>query len=168
MNIDGTLCGSQLLMRNCASGARTTWGCGFSISRQLLPEVCKSFTRPSSEGACDPQERAQGRPGARRTRGLVCGCAQEIAHEHTGEAEASGLPCAMALRFTRALPGERLCRRVFTFARAHREEHRITSATDNADQIARGCERVDKNPSFPFRSRLFGKRPFHNQAPAVR
>jgi hypothetical protein len=33
--------------------------------------------------------RAQGRPGARRTRGLVCKCARKGAHEHTGSAGAS-------------------------------------------------------------------------------
>ena len=34
------------------------------------------------------EQRAQGTPGARCTRGLVCKCAQEHAHEHTGSAEA--------------------------------------------------------------------------------
>ena len=33
--------------------------------------------------------RAQGRPGARRTRGLVCNGNRKCAHEHTGSAEAS-------------------------------------------------------------------------------
>src|SRR6266566_1637476 len=32
-------------------------------------------------------ERAQGRPGARCTRGLVCNMCKECAHEHTGSAE---------------------------------------------------------------------------------
>ena len=54
------------------------------------------------------RERAQGRPGARCTRGLVCNVRKENAHEHTGSAGASGLPCAVALRLIRALPGERL------------------------------------------------------------
>src|SRR5258707_10395613 len=31
-------------------------------------------------------------------------CAQEHAHEHTGSAEASGLPCAMVLRLTSRSP----------------------------------------------------------------
>jgi hypothetical protein len=34
-------------------------------------------------------------PGARCTRGLVCKCTKENAHEHTGSAEASDIPCAM-------------------------------------------------------------------------
>jgi len=33
-------------------------------------------------------KRAQGKPGARCTRGLVCKHAQKNAHEHTGSAEA--------------------------------------------------------------------------------
>ena len=33
------------------------------------------------------RKRAQGRPGARCTRGLVCNSARECAHEHTGSAE---------------------------------------------------------------------------------
>jgi hypothetical protein len=34
------------------------------------------------------KQRAQGRPGARCTRGLVCKLHKESAHEHTGSAEA--------------------------------------------------------------------------------
>ena len=53
-------------------------------------------TRPHSRGAIRPglasvsppkMQRAQGRPGARCTRGLVCKHAQKHAHEHTGSAE---------------------------------------------------------------------------------
>src|SRR5438876_11716374 len=45
--------------------------------------------------------RAQGRPGACCTRGLACQCTrQKATHEHTGQREHSGLPCAMALRLT--------------------------------------------------------------------
>jgi hypothetical protein len=43
-----------------------------AFSRQHPPEFCK-FIGPQKERAqCDPQERAQGRPGARCTRGPVC------------------------------------------------------------------------------------------------
>ena len=47
--------------------------------------------RPSfaSIAALDKNKRAQGKPGARCTRGLVCKHAQKNAHEHTGSAEAS-------------------------------------------------------------------------------
>ena len=74
--------------------------------------------RPYSRGiACPkfchqphpPDQRAQGRPGARRTRGLMCGRCNKMLHmsiqvwrNHTG------LPCAMALRLIRDRPGDRL------------------------------------------------------------
>src|SRR5437868_6828410 len=45
----------------------------------LRPRFAKNF--PPSE------ERTQGRPGARCTRGLMCNCTQRSAHEHTGSAE---------------------------------------------------------------------------------
>src|SRR6202008_541378 len=52
------------------------------------------------------KQRAQGRPGAGRTRSLVC---SKKAHElfTTGSTETSGLPCAMVLTLLRALPGVR-------------------------------------------------------------
>jgi hypothetical protein len=59
--------------------AGMTGGYTSTISRQHLSEVCKSF-RPK-------RKRAQGRPGARCTRGLVCKLANKNAHEHTGSAE---------------------------------------------------------------------------------
>ena len=49
------------------------------------------------------EKRAQGKPGARCTRGLVCNVRKKCAHEHTGPAEASrlslrsGLPAYSAL-----------------------------------------------------------------------
>ena len=55
-------------------------GYSFAFSQRDAPEVCwKLF-------ALDGQ-RAQGRPGARCTRGLVCNVHKECAHEHTGPAE---------------------------------------------------------------------------------
>ena len=53
--------------------------------------------RPHSRGTMRPrfastlsllEKRAQGKPGARCTRGLVCNVRKESAHEHTGPAEA--------------------------------------------------------------------------------
>ena len=55
-------------------------GNGFAFSRRVAPEVCWILF------ALDGQ-RAQGRPGARCTRGLVCNVHKECAHEHTGPAE---------------------------------------------------------------------------------
>jgi hypothetical protein len=47
----------------------------------LAPELCKYLRAIRNQ-------RAQGRPGARCTRGLVCKIVQRNAHEHTGSAEA--------------------------------------------------------------------------------
>src|ERR1700681_3987199 len=47
----------------------------------FAPEVLLEISLPSNQ-------RAQGIPGARCTRGLVCKSAQKNAHEHTGSAEA--------------------------------------------------------------------------------
>jgi hypothetical protein len=45
-------------------------------------------TRPSYQAKSRPKERAQGKPGARCTGGLVRKSAKQNAHEHTGSAEA--------------------------------------------------------------------------------
>jgi hypothetical protein len=48
----------------------------------------QAFARGLQFRLLPPPSRAQGRPGARRTRGLMCKCAsKKCAHEHTGEAE---------------------------------------------------------------------------------
>jgi hypothetical protein len=69
----------------------------FTISRLDLPEACYRISLPSSQTA-------QGMPGARCTRGLACKNVQKGAHEHTGSAEASDIPCAMALRLISCSP----------------------------------------------------------------
>src|ERR1700761_9389197 len=54
----------------------------------ILPELFHFVRVLQREGARDPEERAQGRPGARCTRGLVCKKVHALgAHEHTGSAE---------------------------------------------------------------------------------
>ena len=67
------------------------------VSIQIQLSNSKRMRRPHSRGAETPElcvifhppkaQRAQGRPGARCTRGLVCKHAQKNAHEHTGSAE---------------------------------------------------------------------------------
>ena len=52
----------------------------FAFSRHEVPEVLQIALPPGSQ-------RAQGRPGARCTRGLVCKSHKKCAHEHTGPAE---------------------------------------------------------------------------------
>jgi hypothetical protein len=72
----------------------------FAISRPDMPEVCQKFPYPLDQ-------RAQGTPGARCTRGLVCNTAQKNAHEHTGSAEAIRHSLRNGFnRLYRALPGE--------------------------------------------------------------
>ena len=51
-----------------------------AISRRIAPELCQKFPYPRNQ-------RAQGRPGARCTRGLMCKLVLVGAHEHTGSAE---------------------------------------------------------------------------------
>src|SRR5713226_2760347 len=53
-------------------------------------------------------QRAQGKPGARCTRGLACKIVQKSAHEHTGSAEAVRPSLRNGFNgFLRALPGDR-------------------------------------------------------------
>src|SRR3954469_4471809 len=52
-----------------------------AISQRIALEVLSGTSRPPWK------QRAQGRPGARCTRGLVCNVHKECAHEHTGPAE---------------------------------------------------------------------------------
>ena len=73
------------------------------IAAHLLDS--RDALRPRFAGlfALDGQ-RAQGRPGARCTRGLVCNVHKKCAHEHTGQRRASDIPCAMALRLITCSP----------------------------------------------------------------
>ena len=74
----------------------------------LIARVLRRF-HPQREGAGDPQGRAQGRPGARCTRGLACKKRKQDAHEHTGSAEAVRPSLRNGFNgFLRALPGDRL------------------------------------------------------------
>src|SRR5256885_17050747 len=53
-----------------------------------MPVRSRGATRPSCTWSLGPlRERAQGRPGARCTRGLVCNGTKKCAHERTGPAE---------------------------------------------------------------------------------
>ena len=64
---------------------------------------------PSYEKRCPQNERAQGRPGARCTRGLVCNCASRTrtrAYRFSGNTPA--FPAQWLYALLRALPGERL------------------------------------------------------------
>jgi len=60
-----------------------------------------SFERKRS---APDRQRAQGRPGARCTRGLACKKHRECAHEHTGSAEAVRPSLRSGLRLTSSSP----------------------------------------------------------------
>jgi hypothetical protein len=97
------------------------------------------------------ETRAQGRPGAGRTRSLVC---SKKAHElvTTGSTETSGLPCAMVLTLLRALPGVRdlivtvACKSSFaSLAPAQGRQDHTTSSSAMASHVGRCHPR----PSHP-------------------
>jgi hypothetical protein len=117
----------------------------FAFSRRLSPEVCYQISSPSNQ-------RAQGKPGARCTRGLVCKIVQKTAHEHTGSAET--LRPSLRNGFNglyRALPGERLfatvALRVFSqdLTPAPRcQDHTILPSASSA--FVKGAIRVHRSP----------------------
>src|SRR5713226_643209 len=62
------------------SNSRDKPGHTFTLAGEARPELMRV--------SCPPETtRAQGRPGARCTRGLVCKIVRRNAHEHTGSAE---------------------------------------------------------------------------------
>jgi hypothetical protein len=72
----------------------------FTFSRRDAPGVLLE-TLPS-------KDRGRREDRVRAAPAVSCAmCIRNAAHEHTGLAEASGLPCAMALRLIRFRPGDR-------------------------------------------------------------
>ena len=69
----------------------------FAISRPDMPEVCYQISLPSDQ-------RAQGIPGARCTRGLVRKSAQKTHTSIQVQRRQSGIPCAMVLRLIARSP----------------------------------------------------------------
>src|SRR5882672_10306990 len=98
---------------DCFASLAMTAGYGFAISRRSSPEVCILVLLPLSQ-------RAQGRPGARCTRGLACNCAQRTrtrAYRFSGSIPA--FPAQWLYGLLRALPGERLS--------CHRHQQKLAS-----------------------------------------
>src|SRR5882672_11328071 len=89
------------LGRGCASQLKATLTGTTTRSRGAMrPEFCKNLAL---------EIRAQGRPGARCTRGLACDVHQRMLHTSIQvQRRTPGLPCAMALRLIRVRPGDRL------------------------------------------------------------
>src|SRR4051812_424132 len=77
----------------------------------MRPEFCWKPCPRNNRGRRRPSKiEGAGKTGcAPHPRSRVREMQQDAAHEHTGLAEASGLPCAMALRLIRDRPGDRLC-----------------------------------------------------------
>jgi hypothetical protein len=93
---------------------RANMGLSIAAARRIAKPRCshdfasRGAERPKLCRSLAPIMRAQGMPGARCTRGLVCKIVRRCAHEDTGEAEASDIPCAMALRLMPCSPGRRV------------------------------------------------------------
>ena len=75
------------------TGRVTTTEYDFAISRRIPPEVCIFVALLQLRGR--REDRVLAAPAVSRAI-----CANKTAHEHTGQREHSGLPCAMALRLT--------------------------------------------------------------------
>src|SRR5215216_3711182 len=69
----------------------------FEISRRNSPEAC--YQLPALFVGGRREDRVLAAPAVSRAI-----CANKTAHEHTGQREHSGLPCAMALRLTSCSP----------------------------------------------------------------
>src|SRR5256886_14436585 len=80
---------SQGRRRGCSRDTRYD----FAISRRFAPEVCIFVCPPRNRGR--REDRVLAAPAVSRAI-----YANKTAHEHTGQREHSGLPCAMALRLT--------------------------------------------------------------------
>src|SRR5258708_4310516 len=71
----------------------------FAVSRRDAPESCQGS--PSKTGGCR-ECRVRAAPA------VSCAMESGCAHEHTGSAEASGIPCVMALRLMPCSPRRRI------------------------------------------------------------
>jgi hypothetical protein len=84
---------AQSRTRRAMTSSETSISIPAARSARVLPKRWPSRER-----------RAQGMPGARRTRGLVCS-EESTRVRNRGYAEHSGIPCAMVFDVCRALPG---------------------------------------------------------------
>src|SRR5229473_4516576 len=98
------------------------------------------------------EKRAQGKPGARCTRGLACKMVQKSAHEHTGSAEAVRPSLRNGFNgFLRTLPGDRaflspsLANESANLTPASRRQDHTTSPSASAPFV-KGTIRVHRIP----------------------
>ena len=74
-------------------------GNSFAFPRRIAPELLKILHPQEDRGRRECRMRA--------APAVSCAtCTKESAHEHTGQRRTSDIPCAMALRLIRGLPGE--------------------------------------------------------------
>ena len=97
------------------------------------------YRRSFARKPCPRNQRAQGRPGARCTRGLMCDRCNKMLHMSIQvQRRTPGLPCAMALRLIRNRPGDRLsCHHRPLEALASHELDASTGASDPNDFTVR-------------------------------
>jgi hypothetical protein len=92
-----------------------TGRCGCESGSRIL----RRYSMPHARGAMRPKlcislpskknQRAQGKPGTRCTRGLMCDVHQRMLHMSIQvQRRHSDFPCAVALRLIRVRPGDRL------------------------------------------------------------
>jgi hypothetical protein len=101
---DDAPCVARSHTTNCSRfNFQTASPCADTASRSRglnMPEVCQKFPYPLDR-------RAQGIPGARCTRGLVCKVHKETHTSIQVQRRQSGIPRAMVYGLSRALPGDR-------------------------------------------------------------
>jgi hypothetical protein len=117
----------------------TSMRCSYYHFQTWLRLLAAQFARGFA-GTLPPKiQRAQGRPGARCTRGLVCKAVRKNAHEHTGSAESirpslrNGFTAYSALSpATNSFlsPSSADCRPCVKPGRARKTSTDLTSATD--------------------------------------
>ncbi len=116
----------------------------------MRPEFCKNTLPHEKRGAgktgCAPH------PRSRR----LC-ATRYAAYEHTGLAEASGLPCAMALRLIRFRPGDRLF--------CHHRRCRLSPAADLTPAPGRRTQTISPYATAALVSRSLR---VHRSLPHVR
>ena len=93
------------------------------MNQTHVRDLAASFARVLPTTSRPSEEKAQGRPGARCTRGLVCKSLATRTHTSIQvQRKQSGLPCAMGYGLFRALLGDRLsCHHHPRDAKHHRE-----------------------------------------------
>jgi hypothetical protein len=119
-------------------------------SRAMTAEIILAARNARSffNQPCPPNQRAQGRPDARCTRGLMCDVQQRMLHMSIQvQRRTPGLPCAMALRLIRVRPGDRLS--------CHHHRQRLSPRHDLTPAPGRQAHTISPYASAALVSRSF-------------